>query len=356
MWQRMSRLVEREPEGDSSRGEVDLASKVAYLCQLQTEAVETRLSWVFLGEHDVYKLKKPLRDPFVDLRALEQRRTNCEREVRLNRRLAPGVYLGTVAMTLESSGKLALGGHGQVVEWLVHMRRLPREQMLDYALAHGGCRRDRIQRAARTLARFYVGARSERLSPAAYFKRLAGETTRRVRVLQTQPVDLGNARLRQLLTRQQCFLQYRRALLESRAAEGRVVEGHGDLRPQHVCIGPQPLFIDCLEFSRSLRVLDPLDDLAYLALECEYAGASWVGDEFLRIYTDLADDHQAGLLVAFYASRRAVLRAYQALRHIRAESPPRRLHWLARTQRYLALAEINAERASTDCAVAGEKG
>lgn len=342
-------MEERKQGERSRRRRVDLADKVACLRQLQTEAVETHLSWVFLGERYVYKLKKPLREALIDLRTVEQRRVNCEREVRLNRRLAPHVYLGTVPLTVEPNGKLLLGGRGEIVDWLVHMRRLPREQMLDYALAHGDVHRARIRSAAETLAHFYVSARPERLSPATYFKRLAGETSRRVRVLLRQQVDLGAARLHRLLTQQRRVLECCRALLESRAAEGRVLEGHGDLRPQHVCIGPEPLFIDCLEFSRTLRVLDPLDDLAYLALECEYVGAPWVGEGFLRVYADLADDHNAAVLVPFYASRRAVLRAFQSLRHIETESPPRRLHWLARTQRYLLLAESNVRRALASC-------
>ena len=345
--------MQHDPQSAAGTTPVSVEAKVAFLRQprlfadgsRRVDVIETRLSWVFLSERFAYKFKKPIREPLIDFRTLQGRRINSEREVRLNRRLAAPVYLGVVALTRDTSGGLELGGPGEVVEWLVHMRRLPHEQMLDYVLAQGGCEAGPVKRAADVLAGFYARARPERVPPEAYVRRLEGETVRRVRTLQSAPWAWERGRLQRLLDSQRQFLAQRRALLESRAADGHVVEGHGDLRPQHVCLAPQPLFIDCLEFSRVLRLLDPLDDLAYLALECERDGAAWVGDAFVQAYVRLMGDDYAHPLVPFYASRRAVLRAFQSLRHIREDRVPRPLHWTVRAQRYLALAERNMERA-----------
>lgn len=323
-----------------------LADKVAFLCcpaaygasDQAVEALETRMSWVFLTSDDAYKLKKPLREPLIDLRTVEHRRLNCVRELHLNRRLAPSIYLDVVPLTLAADGALSLGGEGEVVDWLVHMQRLPHEHMLDYALAHDCCERPPVRRAAGALARFFVSARAEQLSASVYWHRLERETVRRVRQLQAPPWSWHKAVLQQLLADQRRWLQQRRPLLERRAAERRIVEGHGDLRPQHVCLQPRPLFIDCLEFSRSLRVLDPLDDLAYLVLECERQGAAWVGECFVDVYVRATDDTDAVPLVPFYASRRAVLRAFQCLRHTLDAHDAEHPRWIDRAEGYLHLA------------------
>ncbi len=333
---------------------VSLAEKVACLGRGQcldtggerVEVVETRMSWVFMAGDAVFKLKKPLREPLIDLRTVEQRRINCAREVRLNRRLAPGVYFGIVPLTLEPGRRLGIGGTGRVVDWLVHMRRLARESMLEFELSQGSCRRAPTERAAGVLADFYLNARREHLHPAAHFHRIARETERRVRHLQSWPLSFHPATLRQLLVDQRRWLERRRPLLERRAAERRIVEGHGDLRPQHVCLTPRPLFIDCLEFSRSLRILDPLDDLAYLALECERLGAAWVGECFVDVYAARAEDGDAAPLVPFYAGRRAVLRACQCLRHLPGSDEAQGRTWRQRADRYLELAVALTARAA----------
>ena len=155
--------------------EVALADKVAFLGAVESHAserpgsvaaLETHLSWVFLTERFAYKLKKPVRHPLSDLRSLEARRQNCLVEVRLNRRLAPDVYLGTRALTLAAEGGgLRLGGAGPAVDWLVAMRRLPDELMLDRALRSGGPERDDLDRIALTLAQFYQGLAPQPIAP-----------------------------------------------------------------------------------------------------------------------------------------------------------------------------------------------
>ncbi|MBI3915832.1 MAG: hypothetical protein HY322_02345 [Betaproteobacteria bacterium] len=130
------------PSTLSETREFPITEKVAFLRRPEAYApaphrvdvVETHMSWVFLADALVYKLKKPVRYEFLDFSTLEARRLNCQREVELNRRLAPDVYRGTVPLTLRSDGSLRLGGPGTTIEWLVEMRRLPADRMLDAAI------------------------------------------------------------------------------------------------------------------------------------------------------------------------------------------------------------------------------
>lgn len=144
---------------------------------------ETHMSWVFLAGDRVYKLKKPLRYPRRDGRFLWGREFLCREEVRLNRRLAPDVYLGVSALTVTADGRLALQGGGRTVDWLVVMRRLPAERMLDNAIAAGTVDRERIDRLGERLSGFYRGLAPEPVPPQAYLQRFAGEHARNRAVL-----------------------------------------------------------------------------------------------------------------------------------------------------------------------------
>ena len=127
----------------SIQRDIPLETKVAFLRRAasfpeqtaQVEAVETHMSWVFLTERHAYKLKKPVRTPFLDFSSIASRRRHCEAEVSLNRRLARGVYLDTVRLAADPAGKLQLGGKARVVDWLVKMRRLPAPVRLDVRAA-----------------------------------------------------------------------------------------------------------------------------------------------------------------------------------------------------------------------------
>src|SRR5690606_10963578 len=112
------------------------------------EAIETHFSWVFLTDTHAWKLKKPVRYDSLDFRTPALRRRDCEEEVRLNRRLAPHVYLGVVPLTVDEKGRLAIGGAGQEVDWLVHMLRPPHERMLDHLLVTRALARAEVEPVA----------------------------------------------------------------------------------------------------------------------------------------------------------------------------------------------------------------
>jgi aminoglycoside phosphotransferase family enzyme len=329
---------------------IGLADKVAFLKRPESyperpaavEPVETHLAWVFLTDRHAFKLKKPVRYPFLDFSTLSARRHDSEEEVRLNRRLAPGVYLGLVALTADREGGLALEGDGVPVEWLVKMRRLPRARMLDFAVASQTVDDAALHTVAEQLARFYREAAPIAVTPAAYRRRLGDELDANARAIAERryglPADV-TGRTAATLRR---FIEQRAARLDARALAGRIVEGHGDLRPEHVCLGPPVVVIDCVEFSREFRILDPTDELAYLGMECERLGAPSVGPTLLAHYVALTGDDPPEGLIHFYQSARALLRAKLAAWHLDDRTVSYPSQWFNRACAYVALAAQHA--------------
>lgn len=326
------------------RHDIGLARKRAFLSDpgsypegtSTVAVVETHMALVFLTDASAYKLKKPVRYDYLDFRALGQRRRMCLEEVRLNRRLAPDVYRGVIALTDEGAGRLRLGGSGPVVDWLIAMRRLPADRMLDAAIAADSVSPTAIVAVAHLLAGFYRRARVDPVTPAAYRDRLARTLSRDVGELASDPACAGPARDAAAALR--AFLERDAGLVAARAEAGRIVEGHGDLRPEHVCLTDPPVIIDCLEFEPAFRLVDPADELAFLALECELAGALSVGERCLAETCAKLDDCPAPILIDFYRGCRALLRARLAWLHLGDVPPAAEARWRERTRRYLAAA------------------
>ena len=326
-----------------------LADKTAFLGRpgsfpeptTRVDAIETHMSWVFLTDHYAYKLKKPVRFKLLNLATLEDRKRNCEAEVEWNRRLAPEVYLGVVPLGMDENGRLVLGSETGVVDWLVKMRRLPAERMLDRVIAAGNLESADLRRVAETLAAFYQRATRADLSEEHYRLRFVREIEEIGRELEeTSPI--AKDRIDAISTELQSFVRLRADLLDARVREGRIVEAHGDLRPEHVCLLPQPVVIDCLEFDPNLRLLDPADELSFLIVECELAGGPpFIEEVLFGTYGQRASDWPPGPLVSFYKTFRAFLRAKITIWHLKDREVKDPDKWISRTSRYVEAAERN---------------
>lgn len=341
----------REPASrtEAPRPAVALEDKVRFLSDprhlpgaaASVEARETHMSWVFLTEDRVYKLKKPVRFRYLDFSTLERRAAACRAEYELNRRLAPDIYLAVLPLTLSPAG-LAVAGAGPVVDWLVVMRLLPSERSLEAALLTRRLQPVEVRRVAVTLAAFYRHARPV-LMPAE--RLLAGwrraiDTNRSV--LCDPRFRLPVARIGWIATVQHRFLCRRAQILAARARAGRIVDAHGDLRPEHVWLTEPVRIIDCLEFDPRLRALDPLDEVAFLHLECERLGAGWAGERIRRhLAAALGEDRASGLF-AFYRSQRAMLRARLSIAHLLDPAPRTPEKWPRQARHYLRLAARDA--------------
>jgi len=314
-----------------------LADKVAWLrgrLGAGDEAIETHFAWVFLAGDRAWKLRKPVsRDP-MDYGTLEARRRGSEAEVRLNRRLAPRVYLGIQPLTRTTDGRFAIGGDGGVVDWLVEMRRLDRHRMLDEMLASGRATGHQLDLVVGMLADFYRQEAPAITDGAALAARLRVQVDANHRVIAT----LDGASATKLRDSQLAFISAHGEWLDARASGGCIIEAHGDLRPEHILLDEPPAVIDCLEFDRNLRILDRAEELEFFAMECSRLGHAATGERIAsECLARLADDVPPQLR-HFYRSHRAATRA--KLYVWRASEPDGGVpeQWLETARAYLRIA------------------
>jgi uncharacterized protein len=309
------------------------------------EAIETHFAWVFLTEQRAYKLKKPVSNEYSDLTSIAARKRNCEEEVRLNRRLAADTYLGVSSLNLAPDGSLRIDGPGTAVEWLVAMRRLPGELMLDRAIATHTAARPALIEVGRTLADFFLHQRSVAFDRCAYVDRIAEQMRLDRRALYAPDLALDEDRVKWTTAKVWRAFASVEDELALRAERSRIVEGHGDLRPEHICLTSPPRIIDGLEFSLDLRTLDPGEELSFLLMECGRAGDEGAGEVIVRTCLAAMDDPLSDGLLRFYRSRRAMVRAKLMAWHLCDPRYRTRAPWRDLAHAYLDEAGESADRA-----------
>ena len=336
-------------EPDAADDATALARKVGWLSCADhydpapdaVAARETHMSWVFMAGDRVYKLKKPVRFPYLDFSTLERRAAACRAEVSLNVRLAPDVYLGVTPLTVTAGGYV-IGGSGPVAEWLVVMRRLDESQTLERLLGAREVSRAQVQTLAERLRHFYRHASRITIDPASYRLSLQRAVALDRRVLLDPSFALGRGRIERISEIQRRFLRQRRKVLAERIHRRFIVDAHGDLRPEHIWLSAPYPIIDCLEFNASLRALDALDELAFLHLECERLGGRWVGEMLRRRLAITLDDDPGTGLFLFYRINRAMLRARLSIAHLMDANPRTPEKWPRLARTYLAIATSDA--------------
>lgn len=304
---------------------------------------ETHMSWVFLCGDKVYKLKKPVRFSYLDFSTLDRRKAACLAELRLNRRLAPDVYLDVVPLTSKLGG-LSIGEDGTIVDWLVVMRRLDESQTLEHAILEDRVEPRQIERLAATLVRYYRGATPVFMSPEGHLEDWRQSRLYNRRVLLDPRLGLPAGLIIRVDGVQQRFLSRRRNVIAQRVRNRDIVDGHGDLRPEHIWLGEPVKIIDCLEFNPRLRSVDPFDEIAFLSLECERLGAAWVGEYIRRRLARALRDGLTEELFLFYRCHRATLRARLAIAHLLEPNPRTPEKWPRLARTYLELATADARR------------
>lgn len=275
----------------------------------RVECVETHISWVFLTQRRVYKLKKPVRFDFLDYSTVQRRKQACEAEVQLNRRLAPHTYLGVMPLVRNRFGQLQLGGSGTPVDWVVVMRRLNADRSLEALIRSGRITLAQVGQLADRLADFYRRLPPLTIRAQEYRQRIEDHVRANHTVLCTAADELDTDAVKRLYSGQLRILTLRPEWLDNRVCDGRVVEGHGDLRPDHIYFQPGPIVIDCIEFNAEFRQLDVLDELSFLAMECDIRQAGWIGRQVLERYRQTNGDQPPEELLAFYQCYRATVHA-----------------------------------------------
>ncbi len=274
------------------------------------ELVETHMSWVVLAGDYVVKIKRPVVYPFVDFSDLASRHRSCEDEVRLNRRLTDGVYLDVMPI-VRAPGGVRVGGDGEPVEWATLMRRLPSSGMLDVMLRAGDVPPELGQRLASKLIPFHrnlcpsCGTGPEIATTA---QQIVTENLDEVAPFTT--VFRGPAQFDLVATAMRGCIAEQADLLERRATDGWIREGHGDLRCEHICLDDAGVFqiFDCVEFNRNLRCADVASDLAFLLMDLTRLGADEAAAHLRAAYRD-AGLEVPDVLLRLYQAHRALVRA-----------------------------------------------
>lgn len=329
-----------------------LAAKVAFLATPRAfgrgpgpiGCRETHMSWVFSTPDEVYKLKKPVRFPYLDFSSLERRRIACNAELVLNRRLAPDVYKRLAPLTRHRD-TLAIGGPGEIVDWLVVMRRLDEDRTLERLLVARRLTPRQLDPLAALLTRFYRRAPRVAITPAMYLERWRRNLAANRSTLLDSRLALPAPLVRRIDRRQREFLRLRADLLLARVRRRLIVDGHGDLRPEHIWPEPPVIIIDCLEFDAELRAVDPLDELSFLHVECSLLGAARHGAHVVRRVADSLPGGFMPALFAFYSAYRATLRARLAIAHLLEKTPRSPEKWRPLAFRYLQAADQAWQRA-----------
>lgn len=275
------------------------------------ELRETHISKVFLTGPFVYKIKKPVKPGFLDFTSLSKRQDDCRREVDLNRRLTRDVYLDVVSLNFRG-GAYSLSGPGEVVEYAVKMRQLDDEAVMGRLLSKRKIDQEAIGVLAGVLGRFYsrmpTGGEIDRYGSRETVRCLCDENFTQLEPFAGSFVDVRIYGIVRSATRS--FLRRRKGLFQKRIENGKIRDCHGDLRTEHIYFEKDGIqIIDCIEFNDHLRYGDITLDLAFLAMDLDFAGFPHAAGSLLTSYVQFTKDDGVFLLVEFYKCYRALVRA-----------------------------------------------
>ena len=276
-----------------------------------TERIETHISWLLLAGDDAYKLKKPLTLDFLDFGRIEQRRAACEEELRVNRRTAPDLYLGVLPVTGTPAAP-RLGGDGEPIDWVVHMRRFPADALLAERAARGELRAEHIDGLAREIADFQsraeVAAVDSPWGRADELAQLAQDNFKPLFDLQRSSDQ--REQLQNLQHWTQAEGTRLAPLMAARRAAGRVREGHGDLHLGNLLwLDGRARLFDAIEFNPGLRWIDTAGDIAFLFMDLLAHGLAPLAGRFLNAWLERSGDYGALPRLPYDAVYRALVRA-----------------------------------------------
>jgi len=318
-----SKKNKKEQEVSREKMIADLQSADAYPYQVeQITLIQTHISYVALLPYYVYKIKKPVNLGFLDFSTLEKRRKQCEKEVKLNRRLSSNMYEGVVPISRIDSS-LKIEDDSNIVDYAVKMKRLSEEGFLNRKVEQGNLTKEDIDRVVEVLKSFYG---SQGSSPeAAEWGRPQNlmisiqENFEQTARFQGDLLRESTCRVIQSFQAQFMCCHFR--LMNQRRAEGKIIEGHGDLRLEHIHFTSDEVRIfDCIEFNDRFRFNDTANEVAFLAMDLDYHDQSDLAVYFIRRMSETLNDPDLPVLIDFYRNYRAYVRAkVQSLKTLESE-------------------------------------
>lgn len=309
----------------------ELSQPTAYPFPVEViEVRQTHASVVFLAGPFAYKIKKPVNLGFLDFSTLEKRLRDCQAEVRLNRRLAPSVYLGVVPVG-QVGGQLRWEADSEPIEWAVKMRRLPDEATMQSRLLRGQVGAAEIEHLARRIAQFHAQADAG-AEIAAYgrFENVARNALENFEATQQHiGITVSRAVFERVRNLTQEALERHRKLIDSRAERGVPRDTHGDLHLDHVYLFPDQLppedllIIDCIEFNDRFRYADPVADMAFAYMDLLAQNRRDLARAFADEYFRASGDEEGRALLPLYTAYRAAVRGkVEGMKALEREVPP----------------------------------
>jgi len=275
----------------------------------RVELVQTQMSFVFLTDNYVYKVKKPVNLGYLDYTTPERRHFFCQREVELNRRLCPDAYLGVVPITLDK-GNILAGGQGEVIEYAVKMRCLPQEAMMDVLLTKNQVSPEMAANVARRLAEFHQKAETNAdISTFGNLDTIVQNTDENF--TQTEKyigVTIPQERYQRIKEYTNSFIKKNDSLFHKRITDGKIRDCHGDLHAAHVCFTNGICIYDCIEFNDRFRYSDVASEVAFLAMDLDHYGRPDLSRSFVNAYVSQSRDKGLKELLNFYKCYRAYVR------------------------------------------------
>ncbi len=273
--------------------------------RLKAQLVQTHASWVLICEDVVYKIKKPVNFGFLDYSTLQKRYENCLKEVNLNRRMCPYIYLGVVPIS-SKDGDYVLEDGSQVVEYAVKMRRIPQGRLLSELL-------DRVSNKEMELLAEHVYEFHTRAEKRPEFGRLdIMKFNTDENFSQTQEfvgITLDEEDYTFIRERTEYFYNEYESLFGKRIKDGRIVDGHGDIRLEHVAFLDEGVCVfDCIEFNDRFRCGDMINDMCFLSMELEFVGRHDLAKAYEMTYKELSLDPEFDLFLPFFKCYRAYVR------------------------------------------------
>ena len=322
----------------------EAAAKIAFLSDpssypdrpSRVTVIETHFAWVFLAGTRAYKLKKATHLRGADWRTPQAREHACREELQLNRQISALTYLGVEPLVRATAG-FRIGGEGVTVDWLLVMRRLDERRMLEAVLTADTLMSADLDAILQFLVNFYKSRPPLPFTPETYLRRVAERMEESLRALEHPRAALERTDIERVAGVLRATLASLKSQLGDRAARHHIVEGHGDLRAEHVWLGPPVQIIDALEVYADLRMLDTAEEIAMLALECERHGVDWAATYLRGRYRALAADQCSDDLFEFYMALRAINQAKLAIWHLDdPEQYPQATRWRERARHAIA--------------------
>lgn len=273
----------------------------------------THISEVFIGKTRVYKLKRAVKYPYVDFSTKAQRLKFCEAEVRLNRRTAPDLYLGVKPLTVDAADALHMGEAGEVVDWVVEMRRFDEDKLFDRLAEAGELDRHLMEHLADNIATFHAAAEARQDGGGRPGIAMTIEGNAKVFAEVGEGI-VERAKVHELTGLQHADLAEASVLLENRRMNGCVRHCHGDMHLGNIFLSEdgEPVLFDAIEFNDAFATIDVLYDLSFLLMDLEHRGLGTLATVVMNRYMDITGSAWGLFALPLFLSLRAAIRSHVA--------------------------------------------